>query len=145
MSNNKITAISPSDLERRTAEYFDHCRGSVGDRDKRDGSIQPWQESPPSFVGLAVWLGVSKSTLYSYMDKAPETEPAEQYQNKLETLSRARDQIEQSTLEGALNGRLEPRAAGMVLTAMGYGKTDQPAAVTVQIVGCGADVESWSR
>ena len=93
-------------------------------------------------IGLAVWLGISKVTLYSYI--RGEIEGADE--RIVSLLSRARDRIEEHVVQAAANGDYDARIAGLVLSGYGYGKPQEEQTVTVRVqAATPKEVDDWSR
>jgi hypothetical protein len=63
----------------------------------------------------------------------------------IDMLSRARDWVEEVTLERALTGDYNPKIATMVLTNFGYTRSDEDRGITIKLEGAGADAQSWSK
>ena len=138
----------PRELADRIKAYFEHCEQSRDVRELKNGDIKIRQEYP-SVIGLAVWLGCSKDTIYSYINK--ESKNSQLTPEMLNTLSdvlaRARDRIEQSTLSASTVGDYDQRIAAMVLTNFGYGRpADESPNITIKVESTKAsDVDDWSR
>lgn len=143
-------AINPETIEKQVREYFKHCDESVEVRELKNGDKRIRKESP-SIIGLAVWLDVDKGTIYNLMDKDYiETVTVYSDEDKkliFNTLSRARERIEQSLLQRAIDGDCDTRIASLLLSTYGYTqKVDAGGAITVRIDGAtGDDAGDWSR
>lgn len=151
---------SPEELIKRVDAYFDHCDKTREERQLKSGDIRVRQELP-SMVGLAVYLGIGKSTLYEYAegkydkdisdierdDKGDNGDDGEYAQRYSDILSCARDRIEAITLIAATNGDTDSRVALARLARFGYStkvELDQKAALTVQWEGATAeDIGEW--
>lgn len=98
-------------------------------------------------VGLAVYLGVGKSTLYEYAEGKYDMDDEDDTQRYSDILSRARDRIEAITLSAATNGDTDSRVALARLARFGYStkvEVDQKASLTVQWEGVTADdIRAW--
>ena len=132
----KDTAFNdPKELQERVDAYFQHCEESKTVYELKNGDIKIRQEFP-SMVGLALWLGVHKDTLYSYIYQE-EKVALEDSVNKAisETLSRARDTIKRSYIQASMSGDADSRIAGMLLTAMGETQPEVQNNLTVVIQG----------
>lgn len=136
----------PEQLERDVQAYFDHVESPENKQDyelKNGGTLTRYKQTP-SMIGLAVWLDVDKATLYRMLDGDKMELLDEDVKIKMcDTLKRARDRIEQTTLDRAQSGDFQPKIAAMVLTAMGYEKPADDRAVVVKIQGAGTD--EWAK
>ena len=130
-----VSFNDPVELQKRVDEYFQHCEDSKTVYELKNGDIKIRQEYP-SMVGLALWLGVSKDTLYSYIYQE-EKKCLDESINKAisETLSCARDRIKKSYIESSMSGDADSRIAGMLLTAMGETTPENQTTVNVIIQG----------
>lgn len=137
----------PDKLAEQVDRFFATCEASREEHQLRNGGVQVRYRKPPSVIGLAVYLGVSRQTLYRYMAGDIESLDSAVYSTIRDILVRARDRIEALTLEGAMSGEVDSKAASLVLGGMGYSnKSDDSPTVTVRIVGAdAAAVEDWSR
>ena len=129
----------PVKLRADIGEYFEHCQATQTTMHLRSGEVKV-RQTFPSVAGLCVWLGISRDTFYSYIDR--ESKPIEEdvYIEISDTLSRAREKIVADLVQSALVGDAEARIAAMLLTAMGEGqKVSDLGTVTVKIQGSGAD------
>ena len=137
----------PVQLDTAIEEYFQQCQASQQPYNLRSGDIRIRQKIP-TMIGLAVHLGCSKDTLYSYINMEPKGQlgPAVT-QTISDLLSRARDRIEDAVLHSALEGDADPKIAALVLYNHGYttkGQEDTTVTVKVQASG-GIDVDAWSK
>lgn len=134
----------PEKLEADIKAYFDHCESTKREFELKAGGTLTRYEEPPSMIGLALWLDVSKVALYKWLDGEYMEQVDERTKERfLYLLSRARDRIEQTTLARATTGDYQPKIAAMVLTNMGYEKPQDDRAVVVKIQGAGTD--EWSK
>lgn len=151
----------PVELAEKVEAYFAKCEDSKDVRQLKSGDIRIRQEIP-SFVGLAVFLGIAKSTLQLY-DKGEYDLTAEQLQdiadkhgiglediqNYSAILSRARDRFELAVLQAGSNGDCDSRVIQARLAGYGYStkvEVDSKATLTVQWEGTSLDdVESWGK
>jgi len=144
----KTAFDDPKKLGEEIERYFLHCEESTRVQPLRNGDIRLRRERP-SVVGLAVWLGCSKDTIYSYLngEKKVSAQLTEDEQNSIsDLLHSARDRIESLTLNDALNGDSDSRIASMVLGNFGYSeKVDSTQSLTVSLEGCGEDITQWSK
>ena len=111
----------------------------------------------PSFVGLAVHLGVAKSTMQLYSDGKYDTGNSDNtadngsadIQNYSTVLARARDRIELETLNAASNGDTDSRITLARLAKFGYStkiEQDTKAELTVKWEGVDtSDIEAWGK
>jgi len=143
---NTPMLYTPEELERRIAEYFELCEASKKELELKSGDIVTRYMKPPSMVGLACHLGVSRQALYMWLDgEYLERLDGEAKTRVLDMLSRARDRIETITIERSMTGDYNPKIAAMVLTNFGYTKADEDKAVVIKLEGAGADAQSWSK
>lgn len=151
----------PVELAGRVEDYFRKCEDSKDVRELKSGDIRIRQEIP-SFVGLAVFLGIAKSTLQLY-DKGEYDLTAEQLQdiadkhntgiediqNYSAILSRARDRFELAVLQAGSNGDCDSRIIQARLAGYGYStkvEVDTKAALTVQWEGASLDdINMWGK
>nr|DAX12954.1 MAG TPA: DNA packaging protein gp3 [Caudoviricetes sp.] len=141
MMGRKCVLRDAKAIEKRVQAYFDHCDSTRQERTLKSGDLRIRQEHP-SMIGLAVWLGISKVTLYSYI--RGEIEGADE--RIVSLLSRARDRIEEHVVQAAANGDYDARIAGLVLSGYGYGKPQEEQTVTVRVqAATPKEVDDWSR
>lgn len=151
----------PVEFAEKVEQYFAKCEASKDVRQLKNGDIRVRQEIP-SFVGLAVFLGVVKSTLTLYgegqydltgeqikeLAKKQKVKP-EDIQNYSTTLSRARDRFELAVLEAGSNGDCDSRVIQARLAGYGYSskvEVDSKATLTVSWEGCNLDdVGDWGK
>ena len=149
---------SPEELAQKIDGYFAKCEASKDTRELKNGDIRVRQEVP-SMVGLAVYLGVGKSTLYDYAegkyDKQANTADSEQADRSAErdtvsyseVIACARDRIEIATLQAASNGDMDGRVALARLAKFGYStkiETENKSSLTVQWEGVDTDsIRAW--
>jgi len=140
--NTKPTCFSdPVELQERVDAYFRHCEESKKVYELKNGDIKIRQEYP-SMVGLALWLGVHKDTLSSYMLGEDKVSLDDDINQKISaTIICARDRIKKSYIESSMSGDADSRIAGMLLTAMGETVPDNQTTVNVIIQG---DSEAYS-
>jgi hypothetical protein len=130
----------PDKLQRDVDAYFAHCDESRREYIMTAGDVRVRQEYP-SMIGLAVWLGVCKDTLYTYIagEDRPTVDPVI-YDKISSILSHAKDRVEQSTLQAAATSDYNPKIAGLVLGRLGYtGQPDTEIGVTIKIEGFQGD------
>ena len=145
-----------AELAKKVDEYFAKCEASKQARELKSGDVRIRQELP-SFVGLAVHLGVAKSTMQLYADGKYDTGNSDNtadngsadIQSYSTVLARARDRIELETLNAASNGDTDSRITLARLAKFGYstkieteGKTD----LTIKWVGVSTDdIREWGE
>ena len=143
----------PDKLAAAVEAFFSECESSRIERDLKNGGIQVRYRKPATVAGLAVYLGISRATLYRYMTETECTTvdgddmSRDVYNTIRDILARARDRIEALTVEGAISGDYDSKTASLILGGMGYSsKTEDSPTVTVRIVGAdAAAVDDWSR
>ena len=144
----KTSFDSAEELSKQIEEYFNLCSESSRELVLKNGDTRIRKERP-SVVGLAVYLGCSKDTIYSYINR--ETKVSNQLSEEEQSLisdllCNARDRIECCTLTDALNGDADSRIASMVLGNFGYSdKSDTSSVVTISVEGGKSDVDEWSK
>lgn len=143
---------SPEELAQKIDGYFAHCAASKDIRELKSGDIRVRQEIP-SMVGLAVFLGIGKSTLYDYAEGKYDKQTGEQADKHTDSYSEviacARDRIEIATLQAASNGDMDGRVALARLAKFGYSpkvETESKAVLSVQWEGASIDdIDAWGR
>lgn len=139
---------NPDDLQQKVDAYFQHCESSITSRELKNGDVR-YREESPTMIGLAVWLGCNKETLYSYINMDDCRNIDEDTYNKLSNiLACARDRMELALVNRALNGDCEAKGAAMILSNYGYSlktETDNTSSVSVKIHGSSKDAEDWSK
>lgn len=141
----KTAFPSADELDERVEAYFKHCADSRQELPLRNGDIRIRQELP-SMVGLALWLGVHRDTLYSYINGTDGTNglDAEEHKTASDILARAQLRIHQATMIAAANGDMDSRTAAMLLTNYGYARAaDDSPTVTVRI-DSGSSGADWA-
>ena len=134
--NTKPTCFdNPEELQEKVDAYFKHCEESKTVYELKNGDIKIRQEYP-SMVGLALWLGVHKDTLSSYILGEDKVSLDEDTNKRISaTLIRARDAIKRSYIQSSMSGDADSRIAGMLLTAMGETTPESSTTVNVIIQG----------
>ena len=155
---------SPEELAQKVDEYFAKCEASKQARELKSGDVRIRQELP-SFVGLAVHLGVAKSTMQLYADGKYDmpcsstgnsdntagngSNSSDDIQSYSAILARARDRIELETLNAASNGDTDSRITLARLAKFGYStkvETESKAELTVKWEGVDtSDIEVWGK
>ena len=147
---------SPEWLEEKIAEYFQKCDDSKEEIILKSNDKRIRQELP-SMVGLAVYLGVSKASLYEYLDGKYDSDDsdadngnADKYTEQYsDILARARDRIELETLNAASNGDTDSRITLARLAKFGYStkiEQDTKTELTVKWEGVGtSDIDAWGK
>lgn len=157
MSQKAFT--NPADLAEKVEQYFAKCEASKDVRELKNGDIKIRRELP-SFVGLAVFLGVAQPTLRLYADGKYDSQQDSQQDNGQDNgqnerytesysavLARARDRMELAVVEAASNGDTDSRITLARLAKFGYStkvETENNTKLTVMWEGCGLDdVKEW--
>lgn len=141
MKTKNTTFNDPKELQEKIDAYFQHCEDSKKVYHLKNGDIKIRQEFP-SMAGLTVWLGCSRETLYSYIEKDVKVSQDAEITNLIsDTLSHAREKIKKSLVQSSMSGDADPRIAGMLLTAMGETQPEVQNNLTVVIQG---DSEAYS-
>lgn len=108
-------------LQHRIDEYFAMCESSRHELKLKNGDLKIRYDIPCTMIGLSNFLGTSKDTLYSYISGEKKAGLSEDMLNKISAcLADARSRIEQITLDRALCGDYEPKAAARILSGFGY-------------------------
>ena len=153
---SKRAFTSPEELSKLVDEYFDQCAATRDTRQLKSGDIRV-RQNLPSIVGLAVYLGIAKSTLLLYADGKYDTGNSDNtadngsadIQSYSTVLARARDRIELETLNAASNGDTDSRITLARLAKFGYStkvETESKTELTVKWEGVDtADIEAWGR
>ena len=122
-------------LKTKVQAYFDHCHGTEKVYDLKSGDIKVRKQFP-TMTGLANWLGVSRDTLYSYLNGDEKTgNDAETNKAITDTLLHAKQDIADELMQAAISGDADSRIAGMLLTAMGETTPESSTTVNVIIQG----------
>lgn len=107
---------TPEALKKKVDEYFDYCKNTMVEAVVGKQVIQV--SKPPHIIGLALYLGITRETLYQYLDG--NYRGSEEAQKKVsDILSRARDKIILDAYEGAALGRYNERITQLKLGRMG--------------------------
>ena len=153
---SKRAFTSPEELSKLVDEYFDQCAATRDTRQLKSGDIRV-RQNLPSIVGLAVYLGIAKSTLLLYAEgkydidttKSDNSNGCGDTQNYSTVLARARDRIELETLNAASNGDTDSRITLARLAKFGYStkvETESKTELTVKWEGVDtSDIEAWGR
>lgn len=135
MKTNDTCFKDPDDLQEKVDAYFKHCEDSKKIYKLKNGDIKIRQEFP-SMVGLALWLGVHKDTLSSYILGEDKVSLDEDTNKRISaTLIRARDAIKRSYIQSSMSGDADPKIAGLLLNAMGETTPETNTTVNVIIQG----------
>lgn len=152
MSHKAFT--NPKELAEKVEAYFDKCEASKEVRELKNGDIKIRRELP-SFVGLAVFLGVAQPTLRLYADGKYDSQDSEQDNGQADidtetysaVLARARDRMELAVVEAASNGDTDSRITLARLAKFGYStkiETENKSSLTVQWEGVDTDsIRAW--
>ena len=134
---------SPADLAKKVDEYFAKCKASKQARELKSGDVRIRQELP-SFVGLAVHLGVATGNSDNTADNG-----AADIQSYSTVLARAHDRIELETLNAVSNGDTDSRITLARLAKFGYStkvETESKAELTVKWEGVDtSDIREWGK
>lgn len=130
-----VSFNDPVDLKKRVEEYFTRCEESKKIYDLKNGDVKIRQEFP-TMSGLAVHLGVTRETVYSYMNGESKTGvSSEALQEISDTLSYARQRIATYLAQASLSGDADSKIASMLLNAMGEVTPETNTTVNVIIQG----------
>lgn len=156
---SKRAFTNPEELSKLVDKYFDQCAATRDTRQLKSGDIRV-RQNLPSIVGLAVYLGIAKSTLLLYAEGKYDNDNntansnnngngCEDIQNYSTILARARDRIELETLNAASNGDTDSRITLARLAKFGYStkiEQDTKTELTVKWEGVDtSDIEAWGR
>jgi hypothetical protein len=131
----------PKALSEKIEEYFERCESSKKVYELKNGDIKIRQEFP-TMSGLAVHLGVTRETIYSYLNGEPKSGNSEEVTKLIsDTLSYARQRVATYLSQCSLSGDADAKIASMLLTAMG--ETTQENNTTVNVIIQG-DSEAYS-
>lgn len=147
MAKKSVPAFTdPVELEQRVEAYFEHCAASRREIVLRSGDVRVREESP-TILGLALWLDVSRETIYSYINKDDCRELDKDIYNTIsDILARARSRCEAALVRRAMDGDCDPRTAALLLTNYGYAtKAETEQRVTVSVTGAAQDAAEWSK
>ena len=147
MRGTPLKFTDPDELQQRIEEYFVYCDSTEDKRILKSGDVRIRKHNP-TMIGLAVWLGCSKDTLYSWINGEYKAGSEPECNKAISDLLRcARDRIENSLLHAALEGDVDSKIAALVLYNHGYTARDAEApTVTVKVQAMpGVDVEAWSK
>ena len=125
----------PQELKEKIDAYFKHCEDSKKVYELKNGDIKIRQEFP-SMAGLTVWLGCTRETIYSYIERDEKVSLDENVAKEIsDTLIYAREKIKRSLIQSSMSGDADPRISGMLLTAMGETTPEVQNTVNVIIQG----------
>lgn len=153
---SKRAFTSPEELEKLVDEYFSKCSATEEQLHLKNGDVRI-RRTLPSIVGLAVHLGIAKSTLLLYAEgkydidttKGDNSNGCGDIQNYSTVLARARDRIELETLNAASNGDTDSRITLARLAKFGYStkiEQDTKTELTVRWEGVDtSDIEAWGK
>ena len=137
MSKYREAAFTdPKDLKEKVEAYFQHCEESKTIYNLKNGDIKIRQEFP-TMTGLAVWLRVTRETLYSYINQEPREDSldSDTLKELSDTLSYARNRIALGLSQSSMSGDADPKIAGLLLNAMGETTPENQTTVNVIIQG----------
>lgn len=130
-----VSFNDPEELKKRVEEYFDRCENSKKTYELKNGDIKIRQEFP-TMSGLAVHLGVTRETVYSYMNGESKTGNSEEVSKAIsDTLSYARQRVATYLSQCSLSGDADSKIASMLLNAMGEVTPETNTTVNVIIQG----------
>ena len=152
---SKRAFTSPEELSKLVDKYFDQFAATRDTRQLKSGDIRV-RQNLPSIVGLAVYLGIAKSTLLLYADGKYDTGNSDtadngsaDIQSYSTVLARARDRIELETLNAASNGDTDSRITLARLAKFGCStkiEQETKAELTVRWEGVDtSDIEAWGK
>lgn len=157
MGRRRCIQDSPKELAQRIDAYFAQCDETRETLHLKSGDVRIRQVLP-SMVGLAVYLGIGKASLYEYLDGKYD-EPIDNTNGNSgnssgkytetysDVLARARDRIELETLNAASNGDTDSRITLARLAKFGYStkvETESKTELTVKWEGVDtSDIEAW--
>ena len=161
----KRAFTSPEELEKLVDEYFSKCSATEEQLHLKNGDVRI-RRTLPSIVGLAVHLGIAKSTLLLYAEgkydidttKGDNSNGCGDIQSYSTVLARVRARIELETyrteLEDMLNNEHATLKVGAYarefrLAKFGYStkvETESKAELTVKWEGVDtSDIEAWGK
>ena len=130
-----VSFNDPEELKERVEEYFNRCENSKKIYELKNGDIKIRQEFP-TMSGLAVHLGVTRETIYSYMNGESKTGNSEEVSKSIsDTLLYARQRVATYLSQSSLSGDAEAKIASMLLNAMGEITPENNTTVNVIIQG----------
>lgn len=125
----------PKALSEKIEEYFERCESSKKVYELKNGDIKIRQEFP-TMSGLATFLGVTRDTVYSYMNGEQKSGNSEEVTKQIsDTLSYARQRVATYLSQCSLAGDADAKIASMLLTAMGETTPENNTTVNVIIQG----------
>ena len=125
----------PEALSEKIEEYFERCESSKRVYELKNGDIKIRQEFP-TMSGLATFLGVTRDTVYSYMNGEQKSGNSEEVTKQIsDTLSYARQRVATYLSQCSLAGDADAKIASMLLTAMGETTPENNTTVNVIIQG----------
>lgn len=142
MSKYHASAFTdPEELKKKIEDYFSFCEGSRKEYELKNGDIKVRQKFP-TMTGLAVWLNVSRDTLYSYINQEPKEDNDEEVTKRLsDTLIYAKNRIAEELMQASMAGDADAKIASLLLNAMGETQPEISATVNVFMQG---DSEAYS-
>lgn len=106
-------------IAKKTAEYLNACEASKKEYPLRSGDVKVRQDKYPTWVGLSLYLDIPKSTLNNYLEgNYPGKE--EDTAKVLNTLVRAKAEMEEVLLQRAMSGDVDSKAAAILMGTFGY-------------------------
>ena len=140
--------LTPEQVQEITDRYFADCDAAV--KHVMIGKRAAEVSRPYTDAGLAYALGITRDTLYRWTKGEAETEWDTDAQKRVsDTLTRAKQRIDASTVERSLTGELDSKIAALILSSMGYSTKQEIAhsgAVEVKLTGAtDAQAKAWSK
>lgn len=142
---------TPDELEAKVEEYFEYCKENKVEAIV--GKTVVMVSTPPDIVGLSLFLGISRETLYRYLhgDYRGDTGDSREntQQRVCDILTRARDRIIQDAYQGASLGRYNERITQLRLGRMGESvKTEIEHSGNMAVTWQGStaqEAEDWAK
>ncbi len=115
MTNKKVgrPSLLNQELLQKAKEYIDRFSSSVVDKEEDAMRL----EVIPSVAGLALHLGISRTTIYDWVKEEGECEYKAEFSDTLERLKALQ---EAALINGGLQGRFNANIAKLALANHGY-------------------------
>ena len=132
-------------ITRKTAEYLKACEASKKEYPLRSGDVKIRQDKYPTWVGLSLYLDIPKSTLNNYLEgNYPGSD--EDTSKVLNTLARAKAEMEEVLLQRAMSGDVDSKAAAILMGTFGYReKVEAEHTGDMTVTWAGLDPETASK
>lgn len=126
--------LTPDQLQAKIDAYFQHCEDGIEARNLKSGDVRVRYKERICHIGLALWLGIDRSTLDEYMDGNYPTEWIDKVskdhplfgmdreyiaQEYSRILACARERIILHTYTAGANGDMDQRIAAAMLAKLG--------------------------